>query len=262
MLARLAAPRPGHSTSRQIRFTWRTRCETSPASAPACWCCSASSDSCRRVSARRPACTAPWAKGAAAPRRPSAFSVESCAMRPSATIARSRGIVADGRDQEWPAGVDFRRQRLVLRRHAAHGIADPAIDQRQPVVGPRLVDAVGKAVFEQRRVEQVAGVVAGEGPPGAVGALQARREADDQQPRRRRSPNDGTGALNQSGSRLRGFVAESSPAADRAGSRGPVRWQRGAGSGQPAAGFRSLLEVVVIAASGAIVVARCRNCGA
>ena len=86
------------------------------------------------------------------------------------------------RDEEWPAGVDLRRQRLVLRRHAVHRVADPAIDQRQPVVGPGLIDALGEAVFEQRGIEQVAGEIAGEGTPGAVGALQPRREADDQEP--------------------------------------------------------------------------------
>ena len=53
----------------------------------------------------------------------------------------------------------------------------------KPVVGPRLEVAAGEAVFLQRGVEQVAGVVAGERPPGAVGAAQARRQADDQQPR-------------------------------------------------------------------------------
>ena len=87
----------------------------------------------------------------------------------------------DGRRQELPAGVDLGRQRLVLRRHAAHRVADPAIDQLQSVVGTRLIDAFGKAVFEQGRIEQVAGVVAGERPSGAVGALHARREPDDQQ---------------------------------------------------------------------------------
>ena len=41
--------------------------------------------------------------------------------------------------------------------------------------------AAGKSVFEQGRIEQVAGIVAGERPPGAVGALQSGRETDDQQ---------------------------------------------------------------------------------
>ena len=62
------------------------------------------------------------------------------------------------------------------------GIADPAIDQRQPVIGPRLIDAFGKAVFEQRGIEQIAGVIAGERPSGAIGALHAGRQPDNQQP--------------------------------------------------------------------------------
>ncbi len=63
-----------------------------------------------------------------------------------------------------------------------HRIADPAIDQRQPVIGPRLIDAFGKAVFEQRGIEQIAGVIAGERPSGAIGALHAGRQPDNQQP--------------------------------------------------------------------------------
>ena len=86
-------------------------------------------------------------------------------------------------DQIRPAGVDLRRQRLVLRRHAVHRVADPAIDQGQPVIGTSQIDAFGKTIFEQGRIEQVAGIIAGEGTPGAVGALHARREADDHQPR-------------------------------------------------------------------------------
>jgi hypothetical protein len=73
--------------------------------------------------------------------------------------------------EELPAIVDLQGQRLVLRRHAAHRIADQAIDQPQAVIGARLVAAPRETVFEQRRVEQVAGIVAGERPPGPVGAL-------------------------------------------------------------------------------------------
>src|ERR1700688_4518212 len=86
----------------------------------------------------------------------------------------------DGRRQKGPACLDFYRKRLVLWRHATHRVADPAIDQLKPVVRPRLIDALGEAVFDQGGVEQVAGEVAGKGSPGAVGPLQARREAYDQ----------------------------------------------------------------------------------
>ena len=107
----------------------------------------------------------------------------SCAMRPRATIARRFGIVARVAAEKLPAGVDLDRQRLVLRRHAMHRIGDPAVDQLQAVVGTRLIFALGEAVFEQRGVEQVAGIIAGEGTAGAVGALHPRRKADDQQAR-------------------------------------------------------------------------------
>ncbi|GCC47971.1 hypothetical protein chiPu_0031916, partial [Chiloscyllium punctatum] len=90
---------------------------------------------------------------------------------------------SDGGAEELPAGVDLGRQRLVLRRHTAHRVADPAVDQRQAIVRPRLIDAAGEAIFEQGRIEQVPGVVAGEGTAGPVGALHTGRKADDQQPR-------------------------------------------------------------------------------
>src|SRR5262244_566565 len=68
-------------------------------------------------------------------------------------------------------------------RHAAHRIGDAAVDQGEPVVGMRVVVAVGKMVALERVVEQHAGIVAGERPAGAVGALHPRREADDQKAR-------------------------------------------------------------------------------
>ncbi len=86
-----------------------------------------------------------------------------------------------------PAGGDLRRLGLVLRRHAAHGVGDPAVDEAQPVIRARRRSCPRRSrSVMQRRVEQVAGIVAGERPAGAVGAAQARREPDDQQPRRER----------------------------------------------------------------------------
>src|SRR5262249_16411318 len=43
--------------------------------------------------------------------------------------------------------------------------------------------AARKAEFSQSRVQEIAGVVAGERPPGAVGAAQPRGKAHDQKPR-------------------------------------------------------------------------------
>ena len=167
----------------------------------------------------------------------------------------------DRRRQKWPAGVDLRRQRLVLRRHAVHRIADPAIDQRQPVVGPRLIDAVGKAVFEQRRVQQVAGVIAGEGPAGAVGALHARREPDDQQPPVGIAERRHRGIEPVRLARARRLAEADEPRAERA-----IAVGFGAGGAAPAAAAaapgRSQSSKSSSSALGAMVVARCRNCGA
>ena len=95
---------------------------------------------------------------------------------------RHIGQRRDARPQEAAAGGDLRRRRLVLRRHAAHRIGDDAVDELQAVVGARLVAPAGEAELQQRCVEEIAGVVAGERSPGAIGAVEARREADDQQP--------------------------------------------------------------------------------
>src|SRR3954453_13421985 len=84
------------------------------------------------------------------------------------------------RRQELAAGVDLRWQRLVLRRYASHRVADPAINQLQSVVGPGTIVASGKAELNQRCIEQVAGVIAGERTTGAISALQSGCEADDQ----------------------------------------------------------------------------------
>ena len=85
--------------------------------------------------------------------------------------------------QEPAAGLALRRRRLVFRRHASDRVGDPAVDQGEAVIGALVIDAAREAEFEQGRVEQVARIVAGEGPPGPVGAAQAGRQADDQQPR-------------------------------------------------------------------------------
>ena len=89
----------------------------------------------------------------------------------------------DRRSEKGTAALNFRRHRLVLRRHAAHGIGDRARDKPQAVVHRRSVSARGKAEFDQHLIEKDAGEIAGKGPPRAVGAAQARREANHQQTR-------------------------------------------------------------------------------
>jgi len=77
-------------------------------------------------------------------------------------------------------------QKGALRKVKKIGNAqlfEAAIDQNQSVVGPLAVFAAGEAELLERGVKQHAGEIAGEGAAGAVGAFQARRQSDDQQPR-------------------------------------------------------------------------------
>ena len=161
---------------------------TSAASACRCWCCSASSGSCRK--ARGPARTswrAPCANGIGGPahaeRRERAV-VGNAPERQDGGKARHRG---DAAGEERAAGADLGRRRLVLRRHAAHGVGDHAIGERERVVGRCGVASARKAELEQCGVEQVAGEVAGEGSPGAVGAPETGGQAHDQQACARRA---------------------------------------------------------------------------
>ena len=83
--------------------------------------------------------------------------------------------------QKGPAGGDLAGFGLVLRRHAAHRIGDPRPSERQAVIGAGAVISLGQAEFTQGRVQQFAGMIAGKRPPGAVGAFETGRQADDQQ---------------------------------------------------------------------------------
>src|SRR5258707_987769 len=79
------------------------------------------------------------------------------------------------------AGRDLRRLRLVLGRHAAHRVGDAAVEEGEPVIGALAIGTAGEAEVPQRVVEQFAGVIARERPPGAVGAAQAGRQADHEE---------------------------------------------------------------------------------
>ena len=119
--------------------------------------------------------------------RASVRRVLSWAMRPSARIARRLGMAAivaarNGRQVPISAGVGLfsggtqRTALVIMQSRSVEAVGR---------VG--AIDALGEAVLEQRLVEQIAGIVAGEGAAGAVGAFEARRQTDDQQPRRLRS---------------------------------------------------------------------------
>jgi len=76
---------------------------------------------------------------------------------------------------------DFVRQRLVGRRQALHGIADPAIDEAQAIARAERLRARGESFGMEDAIEQEAGMVAGKRATRAVGSVLTRREADDQQ---------------------------------------------------------------------------------
>ena len=56
----------------------------------------------------------------------------------------------DRRRQIAAAGRDFLWRRLVLRRNAAHGVDDRAVDEGQAVIRPAIVDARGEAELDER----------------------------------------------------------------------------------------------------------------
>ena len=85
--------------------------------------------------------------------------------------------------QKIAAGSYFFRGRLVLGRHAAHRIGDPAVDQFKSIVGMCAVFTARKAELAECLVKENAGIVAGERTAGPIGALQAGCEAHDQQTR-------------------------------------------------------------------------------
>ncbi len=68
-----------------------------------------------------------------------------------------------------------------MRRHTANGVGYAAIHQLQPVVSRNRLGSGGEAVTVQGAVQQQAGVVAGERPARAIGAVQPRRQTDDEQ---------------------------------------------------------------------------------
>ena len=80
--------------------------------------------------------------------------------------------------QEFAARLDLGRQRLVLGRNAAHRIGDARIDEGKPVIGALGIVALREAELRQRRIEEMAGKIAGERPAGAVGSPQAGRKPE------------------------------------------------------------------------------------
>ena len=82
-------------------------------------------------------------------------------------------------DEVRRARVTLRRRRAVGRRCAMHRRGHPHAAEHQPVVDGGRRRLRRQAGAMQRRHEHVAGAVAGEHPPGAVGAVRRRRQPDD-----------------------------------------------------------------------------------
>ena len=93
----------------------------------------------------------------------------------------------DRGDQELSARIDLRRQRFVFRWHAAHGIGNRGIDERQTVVGSCPVSPRCETEFYEGSVKKVTGEVAGKGAAGLIGATQTRRKTNDQEARASRA---------------------------------------------------------------------------
>ncbi len=85
--------------------------------------------------------------------------------------------------QEGPASGDLGWQRLVVRRRTAADRADEDIAQGQTVVAMPRGRLAGESGAMQRRVQEVAGAVAGEHAARAIRAVCGRRQADHQHAR-------------------------------------------------------------------------------
>ena len=89
----------------------------------------------------------------------------------------------DAGKKKRAAGRNFLRRRLVLRRHAAHGIGDHAIDELKRLGRALLMAPARQTRFEQSGIKQLSGKIAEEGAPGAVCAFKPGREPNDEETR-------------------------------------------------------------------------------
>ena len=83
--------------------------------------------------------------------------------------------------EKWTARGYFLGRRLILRRHATHRVGNHGIDKRKAVIGARIIRALGKTKFKQRRIEEIARVVTREGAARSVGAVAPRRQANNEE---------------------------------------------------------------------------------
>ena len=135
---------------------------------------------------RRRARTA--ASGAAPPARAPRSAAQRPVPRdsdPSATITRARSQQLQLARQVRKAVVALLGVGLFAGRRAAVDRGDPGVAESQPVVARDRRRLVREPGAVERRVEPVAGAIAGEHAAGAVRAVRRRRQADDHDPRRR-----------------------------------------------------------------------------
>src|SRR5262245_59459696 len=88
----------------------------------------------------------------------------------------------DAGKKKRAAGCNFLGRRLVLRRHAAHGIRDHAIDKLKRIGRAPMVAPARQTRLEQGGVEQLAGKIAEEWSPGTVCAFKPGRKPNDEEP--------------------------------------------------------------------------------
>ncbi len=107
-------------------------------------------------------------------------------MVPKARITRMLELCGEFCPQILVACLDLHRQGLIGGRNAFHRVGDPRIvQQSSPSVAAIGYRAGSQSEPVQGRVQQNAGMIAREGPPGAIGAVHARRQTDDHQARAR-----------------------------------------------------------------------------
>ncbi len=89
------------------------------------------------------------------------------------------GAFVDLRIQEGTAGIDLGPDRFVGRWDAAHRVCDATIDELETVVWSLVKLASRKAVTDERGIENITGIITGEGASCPVGTAQSWRETDD-----------------------------------------------------------------------------------
>ena len=135
---------------------------------------------------------------------------------PSARIARKFGMAAISADRNCRQVLISAGSGLFCGGTQRTALAIRAIDKLEPVIGAFRYVPRASPCLRQRAVEQIARIIAGKGPAGAVGAVQSRRQPHDQQPRVQR-PEARDGRVEDNPDRPRGSRAGTRAAAGTAG---------------------------------------------